>query len=301
MLIGGRAVAGLGGSGLTNGALTIIAASVPLRKRPVILGSLMSIAQTGTVMGPLIGGALTQYTTWRWCMFWFCLFGNQKPLNVTDLFAGFYINLPAGAVVALLLLAIHIPDRVTQDDKAPTLTGILHKLDLLGAVLFASAIVMFLLALEWGGQTYPWNSARVVGLIVGAFGMLSVFLAWEYRRGSTAIIPLTMLGNRVVYSSCLVQFFQMGTLIISTYYLAIWFQVVKGATPTLSGVYLLPSILSQMMFAIISGILGESLLTSSVEVAMIAAKTNTVQSATLGNTSRSPSPVACCCPLGPDS
>jgi MFS family permease len=67
MLIVGRAVAGMGGSGLINGALTIITASVPLRKRPLLLGSLMSVAQIGTVLGPLIGGALTQYTTWRWC------------------------------------------------------------------------------------------------------------------------------------------------------------------------------------------------------------------------------------------
>jgi MFS family permease len=66
MLIVGRAVAGLGGSGLINGALTIITASVPLKRRPVLLGGLMSVAQIGTVLGPLIGGALTQYTTWRW-------------------------------------------------------------------------------------------------------------------------------------------------------------------------------------------------------------------------------------------
>lgn len=67
MLIVGRAVAGLGGSGLTNGALTIITASVPLKKRPLILGILMSVAQLGAILGPLLGGALTQYTSWRWC------------------------------------------------------------------------------------------------------------------------------------------------------------------------------------------------------------------------------------------
>lgn len=160
--------------------------------------------------------------------------------------------------MAALLLAIHIPDRVVKDDKKSTLTQNLHKLDLFGAALFASAIVMFLLALQWGGQTYPWKSATVIGLFVGAFGMLSVFLAWEHRRGSTAMVPLTMLGKRVVYSSCLVQFFQVANLMVTTYYLAIWFQVVKGATPTLSGVYLLPSIFSQMIFAIVSGNLGES-------------------------------------------
>jgi MFS family permease len=264
MLIVGRAVAGLGGSGLTNGALTIITASVPLRRRPVLIGSLVSVAQIGTVLGPLIGGALTQYTTWRWCKSSFFSLTSHS-LNICS---GFYINLPAGAAAAALVLAIRIPDRVVKDDKKSSLKRTIGKLDLFGAALFASTIVMFLLALQWGGQTYPWNSATVIGLFVGSVGNLSVFLAWERRRGAAAMIPLAMLAKRVVYSSCLVQFFQMANLMVTTYYLAIWFQVVKEATPTISGVYLLPGILSQMMFAIISGILGESLLSPSIKKAV---------------------------------
>ena len=160
--------------------------------------------------------------------------------------------------MAALLLAVRIPDRVVKDEKKSTLRQILDKLDLFAAALFASTIVMLLLALQWGGQTYPWNSATVIGLFVGSFGNLCVFLVWERRRGSTAMIPLAMLGKRVIYSSVLTMFFQMGNFIVTTYYLALWFQVVKDATPTLSGVYLLPSILSQMFFAISSGILGKS-------------------------------------------
>ena len=162
--------------------------------------------------------------------------------------------------MAALLVAIRIPDRVVKDPKKATLRQTLDKLDLLGATLFATMIIMFLLALEWGGQTYPWNSATIIGLFVGSFGNLLVFLAWERHRGSTAMIPLAMLGKRVVYSSALTSFFMMGNLIVTTYYLAIWFQVVRGATPTLSGVYLLPSVLSQMFFAIVSGLLGMLLL-----------------------------------------
>ena len=112
---------------------------------------------------------------------------------------------------------------------------------------------MFLLALQWGGSTYPWSSATVIGLFVGSFFDLFLFLYWEYRRGETAMIPLSMLRKRVVYSSCLTMFFLMGDVLILNYYLPIYFQVVKNATPTMSGVYLLPMVLSQMLGALTSG------------------------------------------------
>lgn len=69
MLIIGRAVAGMGGSGLTNGAFTIVGASIPMEKRPAMLGIVISISQTGILIAPVIGGALAQYSTWRWCKY----------------------------------------------------------------------------------------------------------------------------------------------------------------------------------------------------------------------------------------
>jgi len=120
---------------------------------------------------------------------------------------------------------------------------------------------MFLFGLEWGGtRTYAWSSATVIGLFCGSFGMLVIFIAWEHRRGKTAMIPLHMLRDRIVWSCCAFIFFFFGALMIMSYYLAIWFQAVKGYTPTMSGVYVLPSILPQMVSAIISGIAGMSIL-----------------------------------------
>ncbi|KAF2188862.1 efflux pump [Zopfia rhizophila CBS 207.26] len=235
MLILGRAVAGLGSSGLSNGALTILSASAPMHKQPTMLGVMMGLGQIGIICGPLIGGALTQGASWRWC---------------------FYINLPIGAVASIFLLAIHIPDRLDKKstDK-PTFLGILSKLDLTGSFLFASFAVMVLLALEWGGIEYPWKSATIIGLFCGGGSTFVVFAAWEYHVGERAMIPFSVVRKQAVWSSCLFAGFFFGSLLIFSYYLPIYFQAVKGASPSLSGVYMLPGILSQMLMAVVSGML----------------------------------------------
>ena len=127
----------------------------------------------------------------------------------------------------------------------------LHKkLDLIGFALFAPAAIMFLLALQYGGNTYPWNSSEVIGLFVGAGVTFIVFCAWNYHKKDAAMIPVSMVSKRIVWSSCLVYGFLMSQMFTASYYLPIFFQGVLGASPTLSGVYLLPSILSQLFLAI---------------------------------------------------
>jgi len=114
--------------------------------------------------------------------------------------------------VAVLLLAISIPDRVVKSDVKEPLRTTLNKLDLPGFALFAPAIIMFLLALEWGGNEFAWSSATVIGLFVGAAGMACVFAGWEYRRGDAAMIPLGMLRKRIIWSCCLTIFVQFGNM-----------------------------------------------------------------------------------------
>ncbi|KFY29990.1 hypothetical protein V494_08341 [Pseudogymnoascus sp. VKM F-4513 (FW-928)] len=233
MLIVGRAVAGLGGSGLANGALTVISASVPIHKRPAMMGVMMSVSQLGIVCGPLIGGALTQFASWRWC---------------------FYINLPIGGLSLIFLLSIKVPNP-RSTDSISTLKMVSQKLDLIGFTLFAPFAIMLLLALEWGGSEYAWGSATVIGLFCGSGGALTVFAAWEYYVGDEAMIPFSMVKKRIVWSSCLVLAFASASMFILTYYLPIYFQAVKGVSPSLSGVYLLPGILPQMVTAYMSGVL----------------------------------------------
>ena len=160
-------------------------------------------------------------------------------------------------MVAVLLILIKIPDRIVKiEGNKNTIQTVLKKLDLIGFAIFAPAAIQFLLALQWGGNQYAWDSSHVIGLLCGAAATLLVFLAWEYREGDGAMIPFSMLRQRIVWSSCLVSFFFMGLVMCATYYLPIYFQAVKNASPMMSGVYVLPSILSQMVLAVASGVLG---------------------------------------------
>ncbi|OKL56681.1 hypothetical protein UA08_08251 [Talaromyces atroroseus] len=234
MLIAGRTVAGLGGSGLRNGALTIMSASIPLEERPPHFGAAMGIAMLGAVAGPLIGGAFTTSVSWRWC---------------------FYINLPIGGLAALLLVLVHIPDS-NRDKQPKTLSSILStlpKLDPVGFFLFVPVAVMLLMALEWGGSEYAWNGATIIGLFCGAGAMAIVFFLWEYYVGDDAMIPFSLIRHRTVWSSCLVMWFLFGAMMVYSYYVPIWFQAVKGVTSLQSGVDLLPLILSQIVASIMSG------------------------------------------------
>ncbi|KAI0103189.1 major facilitator superfamily transporter [Nemania sp. FL0031] len=231
----GRTVAGLGTSGLENGALTLIAGAVPLHKRPLYTSIVFAIGQVGIVVGPLIGGVLTQYATWRWC---------------------FYINLPIGAVSGLFLFFTHIPDETLKPPFSfALLRSIVPNLDLTGCALFAPATVMFLLALQWGSSDYGWSSPTVIGLFAGSGVTAVLFCLWEWRVGEGALIPFSIVKKRIVWTSTIQNSFLFITNFVGANYVPLYFQAVKGVGPSLSGVYTLPSILTQLVTLVISGAL----------------------------------------------
>lgn len=233
MLVVGRAVAGMGGSGLQNGALTIIAIAAPPHQRPTLMGVLMSMAGAGQLIGPLIGGALTQHASWRWC---------------------FWINLPVGAVTCGVLILIQFPPYKARKANW-TLRDVIHDFDITGFAIFAPACIMLLLALQWGGTVHPWSSATVIGLLCGSGGAFIVFFLWEVRQKDAAMIPMSLMRRRVIYSSMLTAAFQFGGLLLFSYYLPLWFQVIRGASPTMSAVYILPTFFTQILSAIFAGVM----------------------------------------------
>jgi Na+/melibiose symporter-like transporter len=113
---------------------------------------------------------------------------------------------------------------------------------------------MFLLALQFGGSgSHAWSSATVIGLFCGAALTFAIFCVWESRIGDRAMIPNALLRNKIMLASSGQTVCLMASVLVGSTWLPIYFQSVRGATPTMSGVDLLPSILAQLLFAVLSG------------------------------------------------
>ncbi|KAF2472021.1 MFS general substrate transporter [Lindgomyces ingoldianus] len=213
MFIIGRAVAGAGAAALFSGGMTIIGYSVRLSKRPIYIAALSSMFGIASVVGPILGGALTDKVSWRWC---------------------FWINLPFGAVsLAVVFFFFANPER--QYSHLPFRSRI-KEVDLLGALFLICAIVSLLLALQWGGQTYPWGDSKVWGCLLGFGLIISVFIGIQIHSKERATIPLRVFKQRTILISCLFSALLSMGLYTHIFYLPFYFQASKGTTAEQSGI-----------------------------------------------------------------
>jgi len=228
MLIAARAVQGLGGGGLVILVNITIGDLFSLRTRGAFYGVIGGVWAIASSIGPIIGGAFTQSVSWRWC---------------------FWINLPLdGLAFFILLFFLDI-----ETPKTPLIEG-LKAIDWVGSLLIVGATLMFLFGLQYGGETYPWDSATVVCLIV--FGVLTfaLFILYEWKVPKYPVMPLGLFKSRTNIATLFVVFIHGVVFISGSYYLPLYFQAVRGATPILSGVYLLPTALALSAGSIGTGI-----------------------------------------------
>jgi hypothetical protein len=231
VLIVGRAIAGIGVAGIFSGAMVIIAATVPLPKRPLVFGMFGMVWGIASIAGPLLGGAFTDGISWRWC---------------------FYINLPIGGLsIGVILFFLRLPNK--NDHSSESIISRIKQLDLIGASLLIPAIICLLLALQWGGNQYPWNNSRIIGLFVG-FGLLVIlFAASQIYLGERATLPPHILMKRTVWSSCLFALLFGGSFFVLVYYVPIFFQSVKGSSAMKSGIQLLPLMMATVVSSVVFG------------------------------------------------
>ncbi|KFH46342.1 putative HC-toxin efflux carrier-like protein [Hapsidospora chrysogenum ATCC 11550] len=228
----GRAIAGIGTAGLFSGSIVILSLSMPLKRRPLAFGLIGGMWGIASVAGPLLGGAFTENVTWRWC---------------------FYINLPIGAVAVLLIVLFVKANRNSTDTINQTIISRILQLDLYGAAIFIPAVICLLLALQWGGADYPWNSSKVIGLFCGFGAMIAIFIGIQLWQDDQGTLPPRLFKDRNVLAAMLFAFFFGAGFFPLIFYLSLYFQAIQGVSAVQAGIKILPLLLSTVFMSIISG------------------------------------------------
>ena len=175
------------------------------------------------------------------------------------MYTGFYLNLPAGGFAAFLLTFIHFPETVKKEPiSIARVRKVVPQLDLFGFAIFVPPSIMFILALQFGsGNTYAWDSATIIGLLIGSGVLFVIFIMWEWKMGDRAMIPGHLFRKRIVWVSYAFGVCNAICMLVASNFLPTYFQAVKGEGPSLSGVHVLPVILSQLLLTLVTGALGK--------------------------------------------
>ncbi|KAF2093703.1 MFS general substrate transporter [Rhizodiscina lignyota] len=227
MLIAGRAIQGVAAGGLITLTEIVISDLFSMRERAKYYGLIGTVWAFASGLGPVVGGALSEKVSWRWC---------------------FYINLPiTGLTFAILLFFLDL-----QTPRTPLIEG-LKAIDWLGSLSSAGGTVMILLGLQFGGVEHPWKSVIVICLVIFGGITFTLFIAIEWKVSRYPIMPVRLFKSISNAASLLACFFHGVVYVTAAYYLALYFQAVLGSSPILAGVWLLPYALALALGSVATG------------------------------------------------
>ncbi|NQW20502.1 MAG: MFS transporter [Chloroflexi bacterium] len=217
-----RAVQGIGGGMIMALSFVTIADLFPPRERAKYMGIISAMFGVSSVLGPTLGGFITDQLSWHWI---------------------FLVNIPMGIPVIVLFIRL-FPNGRKDGPK--------RKIDVVGAVLIVLAIVPGLLGLSWGGNQYEWSDLIVMGSLVFSAVMMAVFVIYEMKIPEP-LLPLAVFKNRIVGIALLVSLLTGFAMFGAIFFVPLLFQGVLGASPTASGSFLTPMMLGIVFGAAISG------------------------------------------------
>jgi EmrB/QacA subfamily drug resistance transporter len=217
-----RGLQGIGAGSIMVNTLAVIGDTFPRKEQAKWQGMIGAVFGVTSVIGPLVGGWITDNFSWRWI---------------------FYINIPVG-LAAIAVLSRSLPVKVHEIKE--------RSIDFLGASLITLFLIPLLLAFVWAGSRYAWNSIQIIGLFVLALLSLSAFI-WVERRAKDPIISLQLFKNRVFSVAVIAIFLTTIGMFGIILYLPLFAQGVVGVSATTSGLILLPMMLSMAVTSVLAG------------------------------------------------
>lgn len=219
-----RGFQGIGGGVLITIAYTIVGDLVSIRERGKYAGVLSSMFGLASLIGPAVGGFITDNLNWRWV---------------------FYVNVPLGLIAIFTIISVLPYYKRTQEGRI---------IDYKGAAVLTLALIPLILAFVWGNNSYPWLSAQIIGMLILASLLLVVFI-WVERRAKEPILPPGIFRNSVLSLSIIISFLVNAVMFCSTIYIPLFMQGVAGTSATSSGFILTPCMVGMSIASFVSGVL----------------------------------------------
>jgi EmrB/QacA subfamily drug resistance transporter len=223
-LILARGVQGIGGGILSTSVFTVVADLFPPQLRGKYMGIVTSVFGLSSIIGPLLGGLITDYLNWRWI---------------------FYVNIPVGAVAVLLIL-LFMPNFKAEGRRG--------KIDFPGTVVLILALVPMLLAFSLAGEAYGWASPQIIGMLVFSAVMVALFILVELKS-QNPIIPMSFFKDRSIWITLLTAFMSNAVMYAAIIYIPYFIQGILGTSATASGAVTVPMTIALMITANVVGVL----------------------------------------------